>query len=266
MERAFNFRGNSYLQTLEPRAFYVYVPYRNQSDQPVFDTAQLDLSFAQLFRENQFIGGDRFSDANQLTLALTSRFIEENSGLERLKFAFGQRYYFASQKVTLPGDPPVDSKSSDLLALLSGQINHAWRLDTTWQYNTDLARTIKSTVTTSYQPAPGQAASLGYRFIDGSVEQVDAAIQWPVTRRLYGLFRANYSLRDGNLAEGLAGVEYNGGCWILRAVAQRIATSEEDINNYFYLQLELNGMGRLGASPISALKQSIPGYKPTNEF
>ncbi|NWG39091.1 MAG: LPS-assembly protein LptD [Hydrogenophilaceae bacterium] len=267
MERDFSFRGKSYLQTLEPRAFYVNVPYRNQNDIPLFDSAPLDLSFAQIFTENQFTGSDRINDANQLTLALTSRFIDESNGLERLKVAFGQRYYFSSQKVTLnPGDPVRDSSSTDLLALLSGQINDAWRLDSGWQFDTDLGKTIKSTISASYRPAPGRAASMGYRFLDGSVEQLDSAFQWPLTSRLYSLARANYSFRDNRLIEGLAGLEYNGGCWVLRGVVQRIATAEKDVSNSFYLQLELNGMGRLGASPMSALKESIPGYIPSNEF
>lgn len=266
-ERNLELGDNRYLQTLEPRAYYVYAPYRNQSTLPVFDTALLDLSFAQIFTENQFIGGDRINDANQLTVAMTSRFIEESNGLERLKIAFGQRFYFSSQQVTLlPTDPPRDSKATDLLALLSGQISKAWRVDTGWQYDTDLGKTIKTTISTSYHPELGKTASVGYRFIDGSVEQLDTAMQWPLTRNVYGLLRANYSFRDNNLVEGLAGLEYNGGCWMLRAVAQRITTAEKNVNNAFFLQLELNGMGRLGASPMNALKHSIPGYTPTNEI
>lgn len=266
-ERNFDFRGRGYLQSLEPRAYYVYAPYREQGKIPVFDTAPLDLSFAQIFTENLFIGGDRINDANQLTLALTSRFIEEGNGLERLKIAIAQRYYFDDQKVTLlPGTPPRDSQSTDLLALMSGQINHAWRVDAGWQFDSDLGKTIKTSISTSYRPTPGQTASLGYRFINGSIEQVDTALQWPLNNRLHALFRANYSLRDHNLVEGLAGLEYNGGCWVLRGVIQRIATAEKDVSNAFYLQLELKGLGRLGASPLSALKESIPGYIPTNEF
>ncbi|MEW6131732.1 MAG: LPS assembly protein LptD [Pseudomonadota bacterium] len=265
-ERDFSFRGGRYQQTLEPRAYYVYAPYRNQRMLPVFDTAPLDLSFAQIFTENQFIGGDRINDANQLTLALTSRFIEDGSELERLKLALGQRYYFTTQQVTMPGTPPRDSSSTDLLALVSGQISKAWSMDAGWQFDTDLAKTVKTTLSTSYRPVLGQTASIGYRFLDGSVEQVDTAMQWPITSRLYGLMRANYSIRDNNLVEGLAGLEYNGGCWVLRGVVQRIATAESDVSNAFFLQLELNGMGRLGASPMSALRQSIPGYAPTNEF
>lgn len=266
MERDFRFRDRSYLQTLEPRAYYVYAPFRDQSDIPVFDSAPLDLNFTQIFTENQFMGGDRINDANQLTLALTSRFIDETNGLERLKLAFGQRYYFASQQVTLPGTLPRDQNSTDLLALLSGQINHAWRVDSGWQFDTDLGKTIKNTISASYRPAPGRAASMGYRFLDGAVEQLDSAIQWPLSPRLYGLMRANYSFRDNRMIEGLAGLEYNGGCWVLRGVVQRIATAEKDVSNSFYLQLELTGMGRVGASPMGALKDSIPGYTPTNEF
>lgn len=266
LERDFGFRGNRYLQTLEPRAYYVYAPYRDQSGIPIFDTAPLDFSFAQIFTENQFIGGDRINDANQLTLALASRFIEEDSGLERLKLMFGQRYYFSSQKVTMPGASPRDSKSTDLLAALSGQITRAVRLDAGWQFDTDLGKTIKNTLSANYRPEPGKVASMGYRFVDGSVEQLDTSLQWPLTPKLYGLFRANYSFRDNNVVEGLAGLEYNGGCWILRGVVQRIATAERDASNSFYLQLELKGMGRLGASPLSVLKDSIPGYRPINEF
>lgn len=265
-ERDFGFRNERYVQTLEPRAYYVYAPYRDQSRIPVFDTAPLDFSFAQIFSENQFIGGDRINDANQLTLALASRFLEQDSGVERLKLMFGQRYYFSSQKVTLPGMPPRDRNTTDLLAALSGQISQAWRVDAGWQFDTDLGKTIRNTLSASYRPAPGRTVNMGYRFIDGSVEQLNTALQWPLSPRLYGLLRLNYSLRDSSLVEGLAGLEYNGGCWVLRAVVQRIAIAERDASNSFFIQLELNGMGRLGASPLSVLKDSIPGYRPINEF
>ncbi|MFX6724659.1 LPS assembly protein LptD, partial [Acinetobacter baumannii] len=85
-------------QTLEPRLFYVRTPYRDQSQYPVFDSGLADFNFAQIFTENRFVGLDRISDANQLTAAVTSRLIEEN-GLERLRAAIGQRYYFADPKV-----------------------------------------------------------------------------------------------------------------------------------------------------------------------
>ncbi len=265
-DRPFQFAGTNFEQTLEPRAYYVYAPYRDQDNIPIFDTAQMDFSYAQMFTENQFIGGDRINDANQLTLALTSRFIEAESGLERLQVTIGQRYYFSDQQVTLPGVAPRGSDATDLLVAVGGQITRAWRIDTAWQLDTENVNTIRENIGVSYRPGPGRTLNFGYRFIDQSTEQIDVSAQWPLSRRLYGMFRYNYSLEDEKLVEGLAGVEYNGGCWALRAVFQRLATKEDQSTDAFFLQLELNGMGRIGANPLDVLKQSVPGYRPSNEI
>ena len=265
-DRPFRFAGVDYEQSLEPRAYYVYAPYRDQGAIPVFDTAQLDFSYAQMFTENQFIGGDRVNDANQLTLAVTSRFVESRSGLERLQVTLGQRYYFDTQKVTLPGVEPRTSSSTDLLVAVSGQITHDWRIDTGWQYDTQNGTVIRQNLGASYHPAPGRALNFGYRFIDQTTEQIDLSAQWPLSQRWYGMFRYNYSFQDDKLVEGLAGLEYNGGCWAVRAVFQRLATKEDQSTDAFFVQLELNGMGRLGANPLDVLKQSVPGYRPSNEI
>jgi len=266
-DRPFHFSGQDYTQTLEPRAYYVYAPYRNQDDIPVFDTALLDFSYAQMFTENQYIGGDRVNDANQLTVAVTSRFIEAASGLERLQVTLGQRFYFSDQRVTLnPGDPVRTSSSTDLLAAISGQVTRNWRINTAWQLDTQNGTTIRQNLGASYRPGPGRVMNLGYRFIDQTTEQVDLSAQWPLTRRLYGMFRYNYSFRDDKLVEGLAGFEYNAGCWALRAVLQRLATKEDQSTDALYFQLELNGMGRIGSNPLDVLKHSVPGYRPSNEI
>lgn len=265
-DRPFRFAGQDYEQTLEPRAYYVYAPFRDQSTIPVFDTALLDFSYAQMFTENQFIGGDRINDANQLTLAVTSRFIEAGSGLERLQVTLGQRYYFSAQQVTLPGVAPRTSNATDLLAAVSGQITRDWRIDTAWQFDTQNGTTIRQNLGASYRPGPGRALNFGYRFIDQTTEQVDLSGQWPLGDRWYGMFRYNYSFQDNKLVEGLAGVEYNGGCWAVRAVFQRLATKEDQSTDAMFFQLELNGMGRLGANPLDVLKQSVPGYRTSNEI
>lgn len=265
-DRPFRFAGQDYEQTLEPRAYYVYAPYRNQDDIPVFDTALQDFSYAQMFTENQFIGGDRVNDANQLTVALTSRFIEAESGLERLQVTLGQRYYFTGQQVTLPGVAPRSSNATDVLAAVSGQITRDWRIDTAWQFDTQNGTTIRQNLGASYRPGPGRALNFGYRFIDQTTEQIDLSGQWPLGSRWYGMFRYNYSFQDDKLVEGLAGLEYNAGCWAVRAVFQRLATKEEQSTDALFFQLELNGMGRLGANPLDVLKQSVPGYRPSNEI
>jgi Organic solvent tolerance protein OstA len=279
-DRPITFRGVAYQQTLEPRAYYVYAPYRNQSDIPVFDTSLLDFSYAQIFTENQYIGGDRVNDANQLTLAVTSRFSEDASGIERLRVTLGQRYYFTSQRVTLPGVDAPDKSASDLLAALSGQITDAVRVDMGWQFDTDSGTTVQQNLSASYRPAPGYTINVGYRtinnataqvgpanpLIDNATNQIDVSAQWPLTRRLYGMFRYNYSFKDDKLVDGLAGLEYNGGCWALRGVVQRLATSATQSSSALFFQLELNGMGRIGSNPLDVLKQSVPGYRPTNEI
>ncbi len=267
-DRPFPFAGVNYEQTLEPRAYYVYAPYREQVSRiPLFDTALRDFSYAQMFTENQFVGGDRVNDANQLTLAVTSRFIEESSGLERLQVTLGQRYYFSAQQVTLElGDPVRTSNATDLLAAVSGQITRDWRIDTAWQFDTQNGTTIRQNLGASYRPAPGRAVNFGYRFIDQTTEQVDLSAQWPLGNRWYGMFRYNYSFQDNKLVEGLAGLEYNGGCWAIRSVIQRLATKENQSTDALFFQLELNGMGRLGANPLDVLKQSVPGYRTSNEI
>ncbi|MEW6414308.1 MAG: LPS-assembly protein LptD [Pseudomonadota bacterium] len=265
-DRPFRFGGVDYEQTLEPRAYYVFAPYRDQTAIPVFDTTQLDFSYAQMFTENQFVGGDRVNDANQLTLALTSRFTEAASGLERLQVTLGQRYYFSGQRVTLPGVAPRNSNATDLLATVSGQITRDWRVDAGWQFDTQNGTTVRQNLGASYRPAPGRVLNLGYRFIDQRTEQADVSAQWPLGARWYGMFRYNYSFRDDKLVEGLAGVEYNAGCWVARAVFQRLATKENQSTDALFFQLELNGMGRLGSNPLDVLKQSVPGYRSSNEI
>jgi LPS-assembly protein len=257
--------GGKYQQTLEPRAYYVYIPYQDQSALPNFDSAQMDLNYSQLFTENRFIGNDRINNANQLTLAMTSRVLDSETGLERIRFAVGQRLYFTPQKVSLNGVTTNDT-SSDLLASLGGQINQAWRAEAAMQYNTQLNQTVRNSFTASYRPAPGKVMNFSYRTISGEINQIDLSAQWPIAPRWYGMARYNYSLLDKRVVEGLAGLEYNGGCWAARGVFQTIATAANTTSTSFFIQLELNGLGRLGSNPLDALKLSVPGYTNSNDI
>ena len=121
-ERDARWFGNNLTQTLEPRLFYVYVPFRNQKQIPIFDTGLAEFNFPQLFSENRFTGGDRFGDANQVTTALTTRFLQSN-GQEALRGTIGQRYYFSSERVGLaPTDTLRTFHTSDLLASVGGRL------------------------------------------------------------------------------------------------------------------------------------------------
>ncbi|HVK53642.1 MAG TPA: LPS-assembly protein LptD [Burkholderiales bacterium] len=274
LEKDTKLGDTNYKQTLEPRLFYVRAPYREQSQIPNFSTSELDFGFAQIFSDNPFIGGDRIADADHLTVGATTRLIDPENGIERIRAVLAQRYYFATQRVTLTGLPQTDQRS-DVLVGLSGQVTDHLTLDSTVQYNTDLGRTEKYSAGIRYQPAPGKVISLSHRYTRDSLRQIDVSTQWPISQNWYGLSRVNYSLLDHRLVEGLVGLEYNRDCWALRMVAHRFpipATAEQPAGaegrttTSFFFQLELTGLSAIGINPLETLKQNIPGYAKTTEI
>ena len=265
LERDYSMSGQSYVQTLEPRAYYVYIPYRDQSALPNFDSAQADFNFAQMFTENRFFGNDRIGDANHITLALTSRLLAQDSGMERLRLAIGERFSFSSPQINL-STPTATTNKSDVLFAASGQISHIWAVDSAFQYNPDLGRVEKFNMATRYQPESGKVLNLGYRFTRNNLTQVDISAQWPLFRHWHGVARWNYSLRDNSILEALAGLEYNQSCWTVRMVAQRFATATNEVSTGLFVQLELNDLVPIGVGdPLSVLRQSVPGYTKLND-
>jgi LPS-assembly protein len=266
-DRPWEFRGSDYLQTLEPRFYYLRVPYRDQSKLPNFSTDETDFGANTLFRENRFIGGDRIGDANQFTLAVTSRLVESGSGLERLSATLGQIYYLDAQRVTLdPGTAPREDSRSDLVALLSGQVSPSFSLDAGLEYSASRGDARRFDVAARYSPAPGRLVNAAYRYTRDAVRQVDLSAQWPATPSLSLVARWNWSLDDRKLIEGLAGFEYNAGCWEVRAVAHRFITATQQVSTSFQIQLELAGLSRIGINPLETLKQNIPGYRRSDEI
>ncbi len=263
-EREISLWSNRFLQTLEPRLYYVYIPFREQDQLPNFDTAPTDFSLAQIFTENQFGGGDRINDANQLTAAITSRLINADSGGEQLRFTLGQRYYFTQQRVSLTPERRISDRS-DLLAIATGQITSRWFADLGTQYSTNESRFERGNATLRYQPEVGKVMNFGYRFTRDILEQVDWSVQWPIGGRWAGLARYNYTLRDRALLEGLLGLEYNAGCWAARVVLHRFASATQEYVNATFFQLELTGLSSIGSSPMETLRQNVTGYSKTNE-
>jgi len=267
-EREQSLFGRSFVQTLEPRAFYVYIPsYTAQNALPTFDTALDDFNFSQLFTENRYIGNDRVGDANQLSLALTTRLIDSATGVERLRAAVGQRFYFQTQQVVLPGEVPNSASSSDVLLGVEGRITDQWSLNGLLQQSLDTGTTERLNAGVRWVPGPGRAVSAIWRYTAASadpngqeIKQIDLAAQWPLDARWTALGRWNYSWQDNKTLEAVAGVEYNADCWVLRLVYHRLATTTQQTTNAVYLQLELNGLARIGTSPLELLYRSIPGY------
>ena len=260
LERQTTLGGASYLQTLEPRLYYLYIPYRDQSGIPVFDSGQQDINFATIYSENQYAGWDRINDANQITLGVTSRLISTDTGAERLRAGVAQRFYFDSQRVSLPGVPLRTDTSSDLLAAFSGAVAPHWTADAGWQYSTNFSQSQKFNIGTRYQPSPGRVLNLSYRETLNQLRQTDISTQWPVGPGWTVLARWNYSLREQRTLEGLIGAEYNGDCWVLRVVGHRFATTTQQASTTLFVQLELNGVSRIGSNPLETLKRNIGGY------
>jgi len=260
--------GQQLTQTFEPRLFYVYAPFRNQSQIPVFDTALADFNYASIFTENRFAGGDRFGDANQITLAATSRLLTP-SGVEMFRATLGERYYFSNQQVgLLPTDVLNTRGQSNILASIGGRMAQSLTFDNTVEYNPDRALIQRASASIRYAPEIAKVVSASYRFNRDPtqpIKQVDFSGQWPVKAGWYAIGRYNYSFADHILLQGIAGLEYNAGCWVFRGAFQRLQAAVNTASTGIFFQLEFNGFGGLGSDEILTMfRRNIPGYAPTN--
>lgn len=275
-ERDTSWFGAKATQTLEPRLYYLSVPYKNQSNIPVFDSAVADLNFATIFSENQFVGYDRFSDANQLTAAVTSRLLDPTSGAEAMRAMFGQRYYFQRQRVTLDdtGATAADQtkwNKSDFLAAFSGRILPKTYLDAALQYNPHDSRMERSSIGARYTPELGKVLNASYRFASkeiaysNALKNVDVSGQWPIWGGWSAVGRYNYSILDHKPVETVGGLEYNAGCWAVRLVGHQVATTSGKENTTFFVQLELNDFARIGSNPVDLLRRNVQGFGLANQ-
>ena len=265
-ERSTRWFGESLTHTLEPRLYYLRVPFRNQNQVPLFDTGLADFSYAQIFSENRFAGGDRIGDADEATLAITSRMLSPG-GAELLRATVAQRYYFKDEQVGLtPTSALRTYRHSDLLASVGGRLARHWTFDASMQYNPRLDQAQRYSASMRFSPEIAKVVNASYRFNrDNDLRQADISGQWPVATGWYAIGRYNYSFRDKRLLEGIAGLEYNAGCWAFRGVFQRIQASTTITSTAFLLQLEFTGFGQIGTGDAADfLKRNIPGYAVTN--
>jgi LPS-assembly protein len=248
------------LQTFEPRFMYLYVPYRNQADLPIFDTDVADLNVVQLFRTNRFVGPDRLSDANQLSFGFTSRLLDADTGQQFIAGTIGQAYYFDEPRVTLPDERLDDTESSDIIAELQVTAFRNWNVRMGVQWDPGETRSEKGDLRFQYKPTHDRVMNLGYRFRRGSVEQVDGSVAWPVGERWSVYGRAVYSLEEEATVDQFAGLEYRSCCWRLRLVGRRAVSNREgDIHTDVLLQFELNGLSSVGDAD-AFLEGGIQGY------
>jgi LPS-assembly protein len=250
---------------LEPRLLYQYVPYRNQSQLPVFDTAVPDLNFVQLFSGSRYVGADRVSDANQVSAGITTRLFDTNSGARYLSATLGQTIYFQSPRVTLPDEAAQARSRSDVVAQLALTAYRNWNLDLGMQWDPQSSQQQRSEVRVQYHSSNvtngERVINFGYRYQRDRLEQLDVSGAWPIGQRWNAFARLVYDQQEHQALERFAGVEYKACCWRLRAVARRFVsnrTGERDTG--IYVQLELNGLASVGSSADTFLEQAIRGY------
>ena len=283
-EREAAYFGRDLFQTLEPRAMYVYTPYRQQSHLPNYDSAAKDFNIGAAWTENAFGGNDRISDTHALTAGVASRLIDPTTGAEAARLTLAQRLRFADQLVTLPGGTAVTDRVSDVLLGASINWDPKWVFESAVQFNPNQGRSQRTTVLGRYHPQPFHVLSAAYRVqraggLLPASEQVDLGWQWPLSGpgrsknaapadcsgTLYGVGRMNYSVPDRKVVDLISGFEYDAGCWIGRLVLEQLQVGTAGSNQRILFQLEFNGFTRVGSNPLQTLRNNVPKYMPLNE-
>ena len=254
--------SKQFTQTLEPRIYYVYTPYRDQSQMPIYDSAAYDFSFTGLFRANRYSGADRVGDENRLTLALTSRLMAQDTGTEALRLSVGQVYYFEDRQVTIDTEPlPSNSNRSHIIAEVDAKITPHLSVAQTVQWDHENAEIQQSISHVRYRSDKKHLINLSYRNRNNTLKQTDVAWHWPLKNHWQITGRWNYSLEYNNSLETFIGLGYESCCWSGRLVARRYLNNVQgDYSNGLFLQFEFKGLGGVGRKTERFLSESITGF------
>lgn len=292
LDRNIDLFGSDYSQTLEPRLFYLYVPYRDQNDLPNFDSYFMEFNYAQLFRKNRFTGLDRISDANQLSYALSSRFINDKTGMERSRLSLGQIYYFDNRHVTIcdtdlhpecfkEEDPYIDEPFSPFASEYMFRFNQQWSGSVELIWNPySVTEMEQQRVQLNYQQSPDFMFNLGYSFIyqgnpvsdepvgsdANNLDQVDGAFSWRFDPRWKALAGIEYDVTNKFSVENFGGIEYENCCWALRVGARRYLTvNSNDVDQTFdeeiFIQWSFKGLANVGNGPEGLFAANLSGYQ-----
>jgi LPS-assembly protein len=264
-------------QTLEPKMYYTYVPYKNQSQIPIFDTTINTLTYDQLFTYNRFSGLDRLGDANQISLGVTTRFIDQESGYEKISAGIGQIFYFENRRVTLCTGPSscnevIDSPEntnnrSPLSAVLSYNLNPHWNATSYTIWDSQEKEFNNQTFTLQYARDLQRAISFSYSYVRNgdlpqnpesqvgksatNLSQTDFSFTWPVSRDWSTVARWTENWNRSRFQNLLYGLQYDTCCWAVRVVAGRTFNNltpndTYQYNSEFYIQFALKGLGNFG--------------------
>ena len=288
-ERPSNLFSRNWTQTLEPRLFYVFTPYRDQNYLPNYDSGSNAFNFASIYTENAFGGYDRISDSKTITMGVTSRLVDVETGAEGARFGVAQRLRMQDQRVTIPEyDATAKSGMSDLLAGAAINLSRSWAMESTLDYNPNTNNYLRRMVGGRYSPGSYRMVTAAYRADNDEAHnatsrQVDLGWQWPLhdlwggqdlanapgqglgEGRWYSVARMNYSPLDKKVVESIVGFEYDAGCWISRTVVERMQVADGVARQRILFQLEFVGFSRLGTNALGSLRNNIQRYQPLRQ-
>ncbi|RMH88688.1 LPS-assembly protein LptD [Lysobacter pythonis] len=261
-DREFERKGQSHVQTLEPRLFYLRAPYRNQDGLPIFDTSATTFSWGQLFRDNRYSGADRQSDANQLTTAITTRILRDSDGFEKFNASLGQIRYFNDVMVGgREGQPAIERGRSAWVADANWAPSDRWNIGASYQWDPRFSRRDLVSVRGRYLFRGDGIVNLAYRYRRNLLEQADLSFVYPISPAWSLVGRYYYSIKDRKPLETVAGVQWDSCCVAMRVVGrQYIRNREGDLNNAIMLEIEFKGLGSAGQDTRNTLRRAILGY------
>ena len=250
-----------YRHTLEPELFYLHVPRRNQGDFPVFDTGVSEFRFSQLFEHNRYNGADRVGDADQLTLALSSRLVHSRSGREAMRLSVGHRTYFRNRAVVLPGEDTTTNRYdySDLASEFTLNLNEKMKFGAALTWNTKEEQPDRYATRLTLNAGNNRIINLAHRYRRGDqgFDQGEINLHLPIGARWSWFGGWRYDLRASEDIGVMAGFGYDSCCWSLRLMGQRllqgvdgddtsIAGGALDYNTRIGIEFNLRGLTGFG--------------------
>lgn len=266
LDRHVEYFGERYLNTLEPRLYYVYSQFEAQSDLPNFDSSLPGFTYQRLFQAQRFSGGDRVGDNNRATLGFTSRWTDSQTGLDRFVLSMAQVFHYADRRVSVDGLGTTKRSDSQLAGEFLYRPLPNLEVNVSGLWDQSSGDTMEGVSRLSYQQGEGgMVLNLAHRYRSKELEQSDVSAILPLNDQLSLLARWRYDLQAHRSIGSLAGIEYNSCCWRAQLLAQQYLTDESEISNSIILRFQLVGLGGFGADP-NELDQQIPGYKAREEY
>ncbi len=261
-DRQFQRKGEGYLQTLEPRLFYLNVPYHDQSHLPLFDTRLMNFGWGQLFRDNRYSSADRHSDANQITTAVTTRILRDSDGFEKFSASLGQIHYLDDVRVkAFAREGEIERGRSAWVADANWSPSDRWLIGASYQWDPKYRRQDLSSFRARYLFKDDGVVNLAYRYRRDLLEQADLSFLYPINPTWSLVGRYYYSLKERKPLETIAGVQWDSCCVAVRLIGrQYIHNRAGELNDSIMLEIEFKGLGSAGQDTRRHLRRAILGY------